>query len=267
MVFTEAQIAQFRETGCLAVPDFWNASEVAAMQAETERLKQDGLLHNVATEGDGQTTSATKANLQICPIYPQSEFFRAMPFAPKVIEAVGQLIGDPVRLRLDQIFLKPAKHGAGTNWHQDNAYFQIPDPLQGVALWTAVHAATAANGTMRVIPGSFRTQYEHTRDPQSDHHIRCYPPESEAVTVDLPAGGALFFAYGVAHATGANTTDKDRAGVALHFLNDRIAGQAADGFQPELSPLLSGPDSTGGVKEYGVKVAGTWEDQVARLAA
>ncbi len=267
MALTEAQIAQFRETGYLAVPDFWSAQEVAAMQAETERLKQAGLLNNVATDGDGKTTSTAKANLQICPVYPHSEFFRAMPFAPKAVEAVRELIGDPVRLRLDQIFLKPAHHGSGTNWHQDNAYFQLPDPLQGVALWTAVHAATAANGTMRVIPGSFRTKYEHTRDPESNHHLRCYPPEAESVTVELPEGGALFFAYGVAHATGANSTDKDRAGFALHFLNDAAAASAGDGFRRETAPLLSGAEATGGVKEYGVQVAGTWDDQVARLTA
>ncbi len=265
MVFSEAQVAQFREQGYVAVPDFWTAREAAAMQAETERLKRDGLLRNVATEGDGKTHSQSKANLQICPIYPQSAFFRAMPFAPKVIEAVSQLIGDPVLLHLDQIFLKPARHGAGTNWHQDNAYFQIPDPLKGTALWTAVHAATAANGTMRVIPGSFRTRYEHSRDGDSDHHIRCYPPEEEAVLVELPAGGALFFAYGVAHATGANTTDRERAGMAMHFLHESVAGEA-HGLEGGAHPYLSGPKATGGVREYGIRVAGTWEDEVARLA-
>jgi len=120
MVFSEAQVAQFREQGYIAVPEFWTAREAAAMQAETERLKREGLLRNVATEGDGRTHSQSRANLQICPIYPKSEFFRAMPFAPKVAEAVSHLIGDPVLLHLDQIFLKPARHGAGTNWHQDN---------------------------------------------------------------------------------------------------------------------------------------------------
>lgn len=265
MVLTGAQVAQFRERGYVAVPDFWTAREAAAMQAETERLKREGLLRNVATEGDGKTHSQSKANLQICPVYPKSEFFRAMPFAPKVIEAVSQLIGDPVLLHLDQIFLKPARHGAGTNWHQDNAYFQISDPLKGTALWTAVHEATAANGTMRVIPGSFRAQYEHSRDGDSDHHIRCYPPEEEAVLVELPAGGALFFAYGVAHATGANTTDRERAGMALHFLNESVA-DAAHGMEGGAHPYLSGPKATGGVREYGARVAGTWDAQVARLA-
>jgi len=264
MVFTKAQIAQFREQGYVAVPDFWTAHEAAAMQKETERLKREGLLRNVATEGDGKTHSQSRANLQICPIYPKSEFFRAMPFAPKVIEAVGQLIGDPILLHLDQIFLKPARYGAGTNWHQDNAYFQIPDPLKGTALWTAVHEATAANGTIRVIPGSFRAQYEHSRDGDSDHHIRCYPPEEEAVPVELPAGGALFFAYGVAHATGANTTDRERAGMALHFLNESVTGEA-HGMESGAHPYLSGPKATGGVREYGVQVAGTWADQVTRL--
>jgi ectoine hydroxylase-related dioxygenase (phytanoyl-CoA dioxygenase family) len=192
MRFDDAQIAQFREQGYVAVPDFWTQREVAAMRAELDRLKADGRLRNVATEGDGKTHSQTKQNLQLCPMFPYSNFFRAMPFAPKVAAAVRQLIGDPVLLHLDQVFLKPGKSGMGTNWHQDNAYFQIEDPLKGTALWTAVHDATIANGTMRVVPGSFRERYEHRRDPDSDHHIRCWPPEERAVAVELPAAGRCF---------------------------------------------------------------------------
>src|SRR5262249_21142577 len=153
-------------------------------------------------------------------------FFRAMPFAPQVAEAVGQLIGDPVVLHLDQVFLKPARHGSGTNWHQDNAYFRIADPLKGTAMWTAVHAAHVGNGPLRRIPGSFSEADEHQRDPDSDHDIRCYPDEHEAVSVELPAGGVVFFAYGVAHATGGNPTDADRAGVALHFINGDVDQEA-----------------------------------------
>ena len=101
-----------------------------------------------------------------------------MPFADKAIQAVRQLIGDPVLLHLDQVFLKPGKQGMGTNWHQDNAYFEIDDPLKGTAMWTAVHDATIANGTIHVIPGSYRVAYEHSRDPYSNHHIRCYRPRT-----------------------------------------------------------------------------------------
>lgn len=260
--FTPAQIEQFQTQGYLAIPDFWNEREVRAMQVELDRMKDDGLLRNVATAGDGVTASQTKANLQLCPIFPHSDLFRAMPFAEKLVAAVSQLIGDPVLLHLDQVFLKPGKHGAGTNWHQDNAYFKIPDPLKGTAAWTAVHDANEANGTMRVIPNSFREQLEHERDPDSNHHIRCYPDESKAELIELPAGGVLFFCYGTPHSTGANTTDHERAGIALHFLNADQDGEARAGFEIGQRPVLTGPDADGGKDIYGEAIAGTWDAQV-----
>ncbi len=267
MRFTEEQVQQFQTQGYLAVPQFWTEEEVAAIRAELERLKRDGLLRNVATEGDGKTHSNVKANLQLCPMNDKSTFFRAMPFAPKVAEAVGQLIGEPVMLHLDQVFLKPARHGAGTNWHQDNAYFKIPDPLKGTAMWTAVHDAHVGNGTLSVIPGAFREALEHGRDPDSDHHIRCWPNEEGALPIELPAGGVVFFAYGVPHKTGGNPTDKERAGVALHFINAAIDAEAQSGFPRGQRPLLSGPDFAGGREVYGENVAATWEQEVRRLLA
>jgi len=263
MSLSSAQIAQFREQGYLAIESFWSARETAAMQAELGRLVAAGKLRNVTTMGDGQTHATDRLNLQICPIWPQSEFFRAMPFAPRVAVTVGALIGDPVLFHLDQIFLKPAGIGAGTNWHQDNAYFRIDDPLKGTAMWTAIHDATVANGTIKVIPGSHREVYEHERDGDSDHHIRCWPAESRAVPVELPAGGAVFFAYGTAHATGDNRSSGDRAGCAHHFVNAGASGQARGGFQVGKRPILSGPDASGGLAEWGVKVGGTWSARVA----
>lgn len=122
MAFRPEQVEQFRAHGYLIVPEFFSAREVAAIQAELERLKRDGLLRNVATDGDSKTTSRAVANLQLCPMYQKSDLFRALPFDAKVVEAVRQLQGDPVLLHLDQVFLKSGKHGSGTNWHQDKPY-------------------------------------------------------------------------------------------------------------------------------------------------
>ena len=261
-MFTQSEISLFQAEGWLAKESFWDEREVHAMRLELDRLKAIGKLRNVATAGDGVTPASDQVNLQLCPMFPHSDLFRAMPFADKAISAVSALIGDPVLLHLDQVFIKPGQHGSGTNWHQDNAYFQIDDPLKGTAMWTAVHDATIANGTIHVIPGSFRQQYPHNRDPFSDHHIRCYPPEEEAVAVELPAGGVVFFAYGVAHCTRANKTAHERAGVALHFLNGAMSGTALGGFEPGKRPALSGADSSGGLNEHGVVVAGTWQAEV-----
>ncbi len=265
MQLTQEQIDHFQTEGWLALPDFWTEREIQAMRAELERLVGIGKLRNIATDGDGTTHSQTQFNLQLCPMSPHSDFFRAMPFAPKVAEAVGQLIGEPVVFHLDQVFLKPGRHGSGTNWHQDDAYFKIEDPLKGTALWTAVHDATLANGTLRVVPRMFREKLPHERDPQSDHHIRCYPDETQAIPVEIPAGGVVFFAYGTPHATGANNTDHERAGVALHFINADQNGTAQVGFDQNNRPILTGAEATGGVREYGVQIAGTWEQQVERV--
>jgi phytanoyl-CoA hydroxylase len=264
MTLTPERVQQFRTHGYLALPEFFSPRETAAIRAEVERLKREGFLRNVATDGDGKTTSQTMQNLQLCPMYRQSPLFRAMPFGETVVAAVSRLLGDPLILHLDQVFLKPGRTGMGTNWHQDNAYFKIRDPLMGTAMWTAVHDATIENGTLRVVPDVFREQFEHGRDPYSDHHIRCYPPEERAVSIELPAGGVVFFCYGTPHCTGPNTTDRERAGVALHFLRADYAQD--DLIQPDRDyrPYLTGPQATGGRREYGVQVAGTWESEVER---
>ena len=267
MGLSDRQVREFRERGYTSEATFFDAEETEAIRLEVERLQHDGLLRNVATEGDGKTASRAGRNLQLCPMYLHSRLFRALPFAPKVVEAISRLIGDPVVLRLDQVFLKPAGDGLGTAWHQDNAYFQIDDPLKGTAMWIAVHDATVANGTIHVIPDCFAELLEHARDPNSNHHIRCWPDESCAVPIELPAGGVAFFAYGTPHCTHSNRTDHDRAGVAFHFVHgDSFAEDRQIGGKPiaGYNPILSGPEASDGLKEYGEKFAGTWEAEVRR---
>jgi len=261
-MFTEAQRSAFQINGFFTVPHFFDASEVKLLQSEIERLKLEGKLRNVATDGDGSTHSVQKRNLQVCPVNPHSEPFRALPFIPKVTQAISELVGDPVVLRLDQVFLKPAKDGAGTNWHQDNAYFKVADPTRGVAMWIAVHDATIANGTMHMIPGMQSVELEHKRDPDSDHHVRCWPDETKEVPCELEAGGVVFFVYGTPHCTKGNSTDKDRAGLAYHFYN--AAYPPHDGTGSELLPLLTGPEANGGLNEYGSDQRGRWEQLVER---
>jgi phytanoyl-CoA hydroxylase len=95
----------------------------------------------------------------------------------------------------------------------------------GTAMWIAVHDATLQNGTLQVIPDVFRTSFEHSRDPYSDHHIRCYPPKERAVHLQLPAGGVAFFCYGTPHSTGPNRTERERAGAAFHRIPSLVRRQ------------------------------------------
>lgn len=257
------QLKLFRDQGYAIIRDMFTDREIEAMRAELDRFKRDDLLRNVATDGDGQTHSTTQLNLQICPITPKSTFYRALHFHPKIIAVVEQLIGNPIVFYLDQIFLKPSKQGMGTNWHQDNAYFKISDPTKGVGMWVALHDATVENGTLHVLPGSHREKFEHDRDPNSDHHICCTVPEKNAIPIELPAGGVVFFNFGIAHCTLANTTDHERAGLALHFLNTNYIPESAR--EKRSYTHLSGPLASDGKKEYGLQIADAWPGEVDRV--
>ena len=114
-----------------------------------------------------------------------------------------------------------------------------------------------------MVPNSHRQKFDHERDLTSDHHIHMQVDESQAVPVPLPAGGAVFFNYGVAHATKRNNTDHERAGLAYHFLNaDNVDGaRLIQGIVH-----VAGPQATGGLAEYGVQVEGNWQAEVNRLA-
>ncbi|MDP6038753.1 MAG: phytanoyl-CoA dioxygenase family protein [Candidatus Latescibacteria bacterium] len=257
------QLKLFRDQGYAIIRDMFTDREVDAMCAELDRFKRDSMLRNVATDGDGETHSTTQINLQICPITPKSPFYRALHFHPKVLTAVELLIGNPFVFYLDQIFLKPGKQGMGTNWHQDNAYFKISDPAKGVGMWVALHDATIENGTIHIVPGSHRETFPHDRDPNSDHHICCTVPEEDVIPVELPAGGAIFFNYGIAHCTRANTTDQERAGLALHFLNTSYIPESAR--EKKSYTHLSGPLASGGREEYGLQISDTWSSEVDRV--
>ena len=251
-IFSKIEAQRFVQEGFIVKHHFFDASEVEIMQKETNRLLEEGTFRNVSTDEDGNP-SETSQNLQLIPLYDQSRIFRALPFQEKMIRVVSELIGDPYLLRLDQIFLKPARNGLGTSWHQDNAYFNIENPLKGLAAWIAIDDANSRNGAMQLIPGLHLQKFEHRRDPFSDHHIRCNPPEEQALTIEIKAGGVIFFCYGVPHQTGPNLSERLRAGLAYHYIHQDCITEQVHRF-PNRCRYMTGPKASGGKNEYGMEV-------------
>jgi phytanoyl-CoA hydroxylase len=266
---TTSEVAHWRIHGWVAVPDFLCPDEVAILRQELAALQTAGLLRNVHTTGDGETRSSTAFNLQICPVGPHSRPIRALAYAGKVRTAAIDLLGDSAVQQLDQIFLKPAQHGVGTGWHTDNAYFRSAAVEAGTGMWIALHDAHRANGTMRILPGSHRRDLPHVRDGASDHHITCAASvdETESLTIELPAGGALFFNYGIAHATGANSTMAERAGLALHFVQEAQFNGGGAKSSAEAWKRRVGADGDGGCAAHGEDLRGVWESLVSDFAS
>ena len=279
MALSQEQVSHFRREGYVAIPNFFGAAEVTALRGGLAELKEAGVFTNVAMAGESAST--TKQNLQICPLSYHHRFFAAVVFHRRVREAVPQLVGDPAYKMLDQIFLKPGRVGSATNWHQDNAYFDFADPMVGTAMWVAIHDATVANGTLRVIPRAF-TLMPHRRDPESDHHTRCHPPgEGLAVPIEIGAGGVVFFCFGTPHGTTPNTSDRERAGLAYHFTVHNQRRELLALHQPTQhqdlktygeagkahGPILSGSEYSAGVREYGCDMEEALAVETERLAS
>ena len=103
---TDDQVSHFKREGFVVVPDFFSSDELEALRAEIVRMHDEGQMRNVATLEDRKTRNNDAQNLQLIPLDTRSELFRALPFAPKVIESVRSLLGDPVVKILDQLFMK-----------------------------------------------------------------------------------------------------------------------------------------------------------------
>lgn len=270
MPLSSDKIDQFRAEGYTYVDPFFTPAELEALRSELTRMyARHGAERslNVAVQDNGDADGGEMKNLQLIPLSDKSPLYQALPFAPKVADAVEWLIGDSFRLHLDQAFWKPARQGIGTSWHQDNAYFKIADPMRGVAMWIAIHDATVENGTIHVIPRQFAENHDHYRDPLSNHHIRFDPDDDAGVPLELKAGGVGFFCYGTPHCTKANNTDSDRAGVALHFLHTDYAEGDSWTTHEQRTPIVRGPHATGGLRECGERIEGSWDRRVADAIA
>ena len=106
---------------------------------------------------------------------------------------------------------------------------------------------------MQLIPGLHEQKFEHRRDPYSDHHIRCNPPEEQALTIKIKAGGVIFFCYGVPHQTGPNLSERSRAGLAYHYIHQDCITEQVHRF-PNRCRYMTGPKASGGKNEYGMEV-------------
>jgi ectoine hydroxylase-related dioxygenase (phytanoyl-CoA dioxygenase family) len=116
----------------------------------------------------------------------------------------------------DKVVFKSASQKFPTPWHIDYFYWRNTRPK--LSVWIPLDDSLAANGTLKVIPGSHKHDWQEHRPGDTsasnneftnvigDRHWR---PEDE-VTCELKRGGAIFFSDRLAHASCPNTAGVDR---------------------------------------------------------
>ncbi|MCC8428120.1 phytanoyl-CoA dioxygenase family protein [Reyranella aquatilis] len=147
---------------------------------------------------------------------------------PAILDAVEDLIGPDILCWSSTFFIKEARSPSFVSWHQDATYWGLSTD-EVVTAWVAFADAPVESGAMRFWPGShLRNQLEH-RDTFDENNllsrgqeIAVDVPEGAGVDVPLRAGEMSLHHVLLAHASGPNTTDDRRIGLALRYIPPHV---------------------------------------------
>lgn len=142
-----------------------------------------------------------------------------MMYDPGLIGVVEGILGGEVEMFQDMALLKPPGFGREKPWHQDHAYFNIPNGTPVVGVWIALDATFPENGCMHFIPGGHKEgplPHWNRRDWQiCDSDVL---GKSRQVATPLPAGGCLIFDGLTPHGTPTNKSNARRRALQYHYV-------------------------------------------------
>jgi ectoine hydroxylase-related dioxygenase (phytanoyl-CoA dioxygenase family) len=152
----------------------------------------------------------------------------ALACHPRVLDAVEALLGPDLLIWRSVFFVKPPHDAGYVAWHQDLAYWDLSDD-RSVTAWIALTDSTAANGCVRVVPGSHRgALLDHTR--AHDKHNRllrgqvaaCDVPPDSVRPLELRAGQFSLHHVRLLHSSPPNPSGELRAGLAVRYVRPDV---------------------------------------------
>lgn len=225
MTLTTEQIEFYRESGFLAIDAITTPEEIARL-----RLVYDNLFARRAGREDGNqfdvvSTDEDDAEATLPQILGPRKYAPELTgtlYEANALAISRQLLGEQARFVGDHAIFKPARNGAATPWHQDEAYWDAGVDAHAISVWMPLQEATLENGCMQFLPGSQRMEIVPHRSIGGDTHIHGMELAVEidttaAVVCPLPAGGATFHDSRTLHYTGPNHSEVPRRAYILNF--------------------------------------------------
>jgi ectoine hydroxylase-related dioxygenase (phytanoyl-CoA dioxygenase family) len=221
----DSALAAFERDGFITVKQLVPADEVARMRDIILRLHdenvgfEEGAQYD-ALAPDGDTKQRRFPQITNPRFY--ADELTATEFYKVGAEIARQLLGDKVRFKADLSFLKPARIGAPTAWHQDEAFGDPKIEYKEISIWLALTPANASNSCMSFIPGSHLTPLLDHRpvggDPRS-HALECQDGFDPSLAIECPLspGDCTIHAHRTLHYAGPNPSDSARLGYVLMY--------------------------------------------------
>jgi ectoine hydroxylase-related dioxygenase (phytanoyl-CoA dioxygenase family) len=141
-------------------------------------------------------------------------------------------LGDDILVKYMSCFLKPARTGSATPWHQDNGLWRDGE-TEPCNMWIALDPATRANGCLQFIPGSHRTEIiPHVLYPDSIHGELPRELVREMIArygvhyIELDPGDAVVWHSSLWHYSPPNTSDQSRIAIAAVWTSKAVADRS-----------------------------------------
>jgi phytanoyl-CoA hydroxylase len=145
---------------------------------------------------------------------------------PQVLAHVRGFLGPDILDKYASAFLKPAKVGGATPWHQDIGLWRDGNST-AINAWLAIDPATVENGCLQVVPGSHKGPViEHVTYPDSVHaelpRERCQNLQVDQI--ELQPGDAVFWHSHLWHYSPPNSSEHGRIGCGAVWISPAQLG-------------------------------------------
>ena len=224
VVLTQDQIDFYHREGYLVLDAITTAEEVEWLRGIYDRLFEARAGRETGDQFDLGGTDEEGRPAALPQILNPSKYAPELQqglFRANALAVARQLLGPEARSGGEHAIFKPARTGAETPWHQDEAYWNPELDYESLSIWIPLQEATLENGCMQFVPGSHKQQV-------LAHHTINYDPRihglevdsadtSRAVACPIPAGGATIHHNRILHYAGPNTSAIPRRAYILMF--------------------------------------------------
>lgn len=217
---SEIEVQRFERDGFLILRGLADPDVVARMRALT-LASLDPLLGPAEFEADVNYPGAPGSRLdeggetprRLLHAITRDPLFRHWATAAELGRSLGRLLAGRACLAQSHhncIMTKHPGFSSATLWHQDIRYWSFDRP-ELISVWLALGDEVAANGALKMIPGSHREQLDRGR-LDAELFLRPELQENQelidsAVLVELRAGDVVLFDAQTFHAAGMNRSD------------------------------------------------------------
>ncbi|MGE9297366.1 MAG: phytanoyl-CoA dioxygenase family protein [Puniceicoccales bacterium] len=216
---SESQWKDYHEKGFVHLKSVYNADDIAALNAECDRLLDDrDLLHE-----ENWRTPFRKFPLgvwrldKIDPVIDISEVVNRYVHDSRLLDPVSDCLGDEASLLKDKIIFKGPGQ-TGFDPHQDWTWWQ-PFPQDMLSAMVAIDGADASNGALEVYPSKhqeYLLPLGELRPIKTPEELGQFDEHAWQM-IETEPGDVILFHCLTPHRSGTNVSDKSRRQMYLTY--------------------------------------------------